>query len=73
MKEWLNELLVDTIVAAALTLLSYILGLEKTWAELAQTFGVAFVVMFFLGLYARRKSPKAPDESDNRQSSTHKK
>ncbi len=58
MKEWLNELLLDTIVAVVLTLLSYILGLEKTWGGLAETFIIAFTVMFFLGLYSRRKNNK---------------
>lgn len=55
LKKWIPELLLDTIVAAVATLLCYILGLEQTWQEASQTFLIAFVVMFVLGLYNRRK------------------
>ncbi len=56
LKKWLPEVLLDTIVAAVATLLCYILGLEDSWAEASQTFIIAFVVMFALGIYNRRKN-----------------
>ena len=56
LKKWIPELLLDTIVAAVATLLCYILGLEETWQEASQTFIIAFVVMFALGIYNRRKN-----------------
>ena len=55
LKEWLSELLLDTIVAVVATLFCYILGLEESWQEASQTFVIAFVVMFALGIYNRRK------------------
>ncbi len=58
LKKWLIELTTCTIVAAVATLLTYILGMEKTWADAAQTFIIAFVVMFALGIYNRRKQKK---------------
>lgn len=58
LKKWLPELLLDTIVAAVATLLCYILGLEDSWQDASQTFIIAFVVMFALGIYNRRKNKK---------------
>ena len=58
LKKWIPELLADTIVAAVATLLCYILGLESNWQDAAQTFIIAFVVMFVLGLYNRNKKKK---------------
>ena len=58
LKKWLPELAVCTIVAAVATLLTYLLGMEKTWAEASQTFIIAFVVMFVLGIYNRKKNKK---------------
>ena len=58
LKKWLPELAVCTIVAAVATLLTYLLGLEETWAEASQTFIIAFVVMFALGIYNRKKNKK---------------
>jgi hypothetical protein len=55
LKKWMPELLLDTIVAAVATLLCYILGLEDSWQGAGQTFIIAFVVMFALGVYNRRK------------------
>ena len=55
LKKWIPELLLDTIVAVVATLLCYILGLEDSWQDAFQTFLVAFVVMFALGIYNRRK------------------
>ena len=55
-KKWLPELLLDTIVAAVATLLCYLIGLEDNWQEASQTFIIAFVVMFALGIYNRRKN-----------------
>ena len=62
LKKWLSELLLCTIVAAVATLLTYILGLEKTWNEAFQTFVIAFAVMFFLGVYNRRKNKQNKKE-----------
>jgi len=56
LKKWIVELLIDTIVAAVVTLISYIVGFESTWNEAFQTFLIAFAVMFFLGIYNRRKN-----------------
>ena len=58
MKKWLIELTTCTIVAAVATLFTYILGMEKTWADAAQTFIIAFVVMFALGIWNRKKKSK---------------
>jgi len=58
LKKWIPELLLDTIVAAVVTLLSYIIGFEESWNEAFQTFLIAFVVMFALGIYNRRKQKK---------------
>ena len=58
LKKWLPELALCTIVATVATLLTYLLGLEDTWAEASQTFIIAFVVMFALGIYNRRNSKK---------------
>ena len=55
LKKWLPELLLDTIVAAVLTLISYIVGFEETWDSAFQTFLIAFVIMLALGLYNRKK------------------
>ena len=58
LKKWIPELLLDTIVAAVCTLLLYVVGLEDSWNDAAQTFIIAFVVMFALGIYNRRKKKK---------------
>ena len=55
LKKWIPELLLDTIVAVVATLLCYMLGLEESWQEASQTFIIAFVVMFALGIYNRNK------------------
>jgi len=58
LKKWLPELLVDTIVALVATLFTYILGLDKTWSEASKTFFIAFIVMFLLGIYNKRRNKK---------------
>jgi uncharacterized membrane protein len=63
LKKWLPELAVCTIVAAFATLFTYILGLEDTWNEAFQTFLIAFVIMFVLGIYNRKKSNKSKNEN----------
>lgn len=55
MKKYLIELLICTIVAAVCTLISYVLGLEQSWQSAANTFGVAFLTMFIVGLYLKNK------------------
>jgi hypothetical protein len=57
-KKWIHELVICTIVAGVATLFTYLLGLEKSWQEAAETFIIAFVVMFALGLYNRKKNKK---------------
>lgn len=58
MMEWIVEVIVDTIVAAALTLLCYIIGLDETWQDASRTFFVAFLVMFLMGTYRKYKQGK---------------
>jgi len=58
MKEYLQELLVNTIVAAFVTLLFYIVGMDKSWADASTTFGTCFLVMFVLGLWNKFKKDK---------------
>jgi hypothetical protein len=55
MKKYLIEMLICTIVAAVCTLISYVLGLEQSWQSAANTFGVAFLTMFIVGLYLKNK------------------
>ena len=55
LKKWIPELLLDTIVAAVATLISYLLGLEDSWEDASQTFFIAFAIMFLLGIWNRRK------------------
>jgi len=55
MKKYLIELLICTIVAAVCTLISYVLGLEQSWQSAANTFGVAFLTMFIVGLFLKNK------------------
>ena len=55
MKEWFIDLAQNTIIATVITLLFYVLGIDKTWEDAANTFGVAFLVMFVLGLWKRMK------------------
>lgn len=55
LKKWIPELLLCTIVAAVVTLLSYVVGFEKSWQDASQTFLIAFVIMFALGVYNRIK------------------
>ena len=57
--EWQQELLVNTIIAVVITLLFYILGMDKSWEEASTTFGTCFLVMFVLGLYNRYKKNKS--------------
>ncbi|UKK51630.1 hypothetical protein L6472_03285 [Prevotella sp. E13-17] len=58
MMEWIAEIVVDTIVAAALTLLCYIIGLDESWQDASRTFFVAFLVMFLMGAYRKYKKGK---------------
>ena len=56
MKEYLIDFVTGTIVATILTLLSYIVGLDKTWDEAAQTYGICFVVYIALTLFGKLKN-----------------
>ena len=58
MKEYVTELVLCTIVAAVVTLLFYGVGMDHSWQDAANTFGVTFLVMFVLGLYQRHKKNK---------------
>jgi hypothetical protein len=62
MKNYLTELVLCTIVAAACTFISYILGLEKSWQSAANTFGVAFLAMFVVGLFLKNKKSSNKSE-----------
>ena len=58
LKEWLSELLLDTIVAAVVTLLFYIIRLDQTWEDASRTFIMAFLVMLAMELFRRIKKNK---------------
>ena len=58
MKQYAIEVLLCTIVAAVVTLLFYMIGMDKSWEDAASTFGVTFLVMFVLGVYNRLKGNK---------------
>ena len=55
MKQYLIEITLCTIVAAVVTLLFYIIGMDNSWQDASTTFGTCFLVMFVLGLYKRYK------------------
>ena len=55
MKQYLTEIILCTIVSTVVTLLFYIIGMDKDWQEAATTFGTCFLVMFALGLWNRLK------------------
>ena len=55
MKEWFIDLAQNTIIATVITLLCYVLGIDKSWEDAANTFGTAFLVLFVLGLWNRLK------------------
>lgn len=60
MKEWISEILLATITAIVVTLLSYAL-LEHSWIEASQTGFAAFTAMFLMGaygIYKRKKKQK---------------
>ena len=56
MKEYVIDFVTGTIVATILTLLSYIVGLDKTWDEAARTYGICFVVYIALTLFGKLKN-----------------
>ena len=58
MKEWLVELLVDTIVAAVVTLLFYIIRLDHSWDDAMRTYAMSFAIMLALGIYRKTKRNK---------------
>jgi membrane protein YdbS with pleckstrin-like domain len=58
MKQYLIEIALSTIVAVVVTLFFYIVGLDKSWQDAANTFGAAFLLMFVLGLFGRYKQNK---------------
>lgn len=55
MKKYLLELLLCTIVAVVCTFISYVLGMEESWQSAANTFGVAFLTMFVVGIFMKNK------------------
>lgn len=61
-KEWTTELLVDTIVAAVVTLLVYVVGRiagnESSWSDITQTYMMSFLIMFVLGVYRKLRHKK---------------
>ncbi len=58
MKEYLAEVMLSTIVAAGVTLLFYIVGVDKSWQDASTTFGTCFLVSFAIGLWNRYKKNK---------------
>lgn len=56
MKHYLIEVLICTIVATIVSLLLFLLGLDKTWQDASTTFGTTFLIMFVLGVYVRMKN-----------------
>ena len=58
MKDYLIELALCTGVAAVCTLVSYLLGLEESWQSAANTFGIAFLTMFVVGIFLKNKKSK---------------
>ncbi len=58
MKDYLIELALCTVVAALCTLVSYLLGLEESWQSAANTFGIAFLTMFVVGIFLKNKKSK---------------
>ena len=62
MKKYLIELVICTIVAAICTFISYLIGLEQSWQTAANTFGVAFLTMFIVGLFLRKKAHTSPPQ-----------
>lgn len=58
MKEWLNEIVIDTIVAVVVTLLLYVVGADQTWDDAARTFIMSFLIMFVLGVFKKMKQNK---------------
>ena len=55
MREYVTELVLCTIVAAVVTLLFYVIGMDHSWQDAANTFGVTFLVMFIIGIFNRLK------------------
>ena len=56
LRKILYEVLGCTIVAAVITLLTYLVfGIDKTVTEAVTTFLIAFSVMFITGIYYNRK------------------
>lgn len=58
MKDYLIELALCTVVAVVCTLVSYLLGLEESWQSAANTFGIAFLSMFVVGIFLKNKKSK---------------
>ena len=58
LKKWAYELLLCTIVAGGVTLLCWVLGLDRSWNEAAQTFFIAFIVMTALGIWRQLRDNK---------------
>jgi len=58
MRQYFIEIVLCTIVAAVVSLSFYLLGLDKSWQDTSTTFGMTFLVMFVLGVYARMKNNK---------------
>ena len=53
MKEWLIDLTQNTIISVVITLIWYVLGIDKSWNDAATTFATAFLVLFVITLYQR--------------------
>ncbi len=55
LKQWSMELLLDTIVAAVVTVLFQLIRLDHTWDDASRTFIMSFLIMFALGVYRKIK------------------
>jgi low affinity Fe/Cu permease len=62
MKNYLTELALCTIVASVCTFISYLLGLEESWQTAANTFGIAFLTMFVVGVFLKNKKVDKEDK-----------
>jgi len=55
LKDWIPELALDTLVAVILSVVFWLVGVDKTPQQSVTTFVQVFLVMFLLGAYYRYK------------------
>ena len=59
MKQYVLEFALCTIVATVVTLLFYVIGMDRSWQDASTTFGTCFLVMFVLGLWNKLKKKES--------------